>query len=686
VIGFGRIGSDSELIAMQAGGFSRWRIILPALLIGLIAAVGALQVNLNEAPRAQRELRSVVARAALYRLDSPVEPQTFTTDIPGYLIYVREGDKQRGQWGGVFIRSQEADGSVRLITARTGRIDSSSEKSELVLQDAVQTKLPPTESQNQQYVVERLTQLRILFNTGRSDLVTKLEQQDLKPDEMTFAELRNFLSSHAGRERREALLMLHKHLSLSLSPLVFAFFGGALALRLRRGSRGFGALISLAVMLVYYLLILGGDQMARAGTIPPVVGGWAATFLILAAGVLLFVSRRRFMFSFTPRSKEPIVSTPEEKKPRRTSVKRSLRLRFPTLLDTSVLRTMAFSFLFAFIALALLFDVFTTFELWRFVVAKGASTRLIAEYLFYLTPLISIEMFPGSILVAALLTYALIARRREAVAWWASGQSVYRLMLPGLAFALMVAAGSWFIQEKVMPAANVRQDDLRARIRGNIAQSASADRRWLVSADGLRIYSYDFDEQQTALGKPAIYEFNSSRSELKRVITGEDARWPAPNRLEVKQANWIDVDQAPVARESAAAMTIDGVEPPSVFKPTVDRPSQLDSQRLHDYIHTLKTRGVDTAVLAVGLQKKYASPFTVLIMALIGMPLAVSLGRKSTVIAMCAAVFVSLAFWLLSSGAQQLGEHGFLPPEVAAWSPIAIFAGGAFYFISRVRT
>ena len=51
-----------------------------------------------------------------------------------------------------------------------------------------------------------------------------------------------------------------------------------------------------------------------------------------------------------------------------------------------------------------------------------------------------------------------------------------------------------------MPQSNVRQDALRARIRGNIAQmSLGADRRWLVSADGSRIYSYDFDDRRQVL-------------------------------------------------------------------------------------------------------------------------------------------------------------------------------------------
>src|SRR5713226_1367455 len=133
-------------------------------------------------------------------------------------------------------------------------------------------------------------------------------------------------------------------------------------------------------------------------------------------------------------------------------------------------------------------------------------------------------------------------------------------------------------------------------------------------------------------------------------------------------------------------MQIATVDPPGVFKPTVDRPSQLSADRLSSYIKTLKERGADTAALAVALQGKYAEPFSVIVMALIGMPLAISFGRKSTVVALCSAVVVSLAFWLVSGGFQQLGEHSLLPPGPAVWTPIVIFACAGLYFISRVRT
>src|SRR5438552_7424120 len=689
IIGLGRMGSDSELVAMRAAGMSTVSMLLPPLLLGLIVTIPSAYLNLHEGPQALRHLRTLAIRGALYKLDSPVEPRTFTTEIPRYLIYVRDGDKSRGQWERVFIQTQDADRSTRLITARSGRIDSSPEKSELVLQDATTTKLPLAESGNASYVVEHLRELRVALDTGRGDLLARIQQAEASPEQMNWAELRELAANATGREKREATMLVHKRLAFSLAPLIFSFLGAALALRMRRGGRGLGVLLSLLVMLSYYLTTIAGDQMARAGTLPARVGPWLATALTLVIGFTLLVLRRREVTWFKPKT------TPTTFKARerigRSAMKRfgarQWLVSFPTLLDLGLLRMMTMSFLFGFLALVAIFNIFTVFELWRFIAANHAGAKLIAEYLFYLLPLVSVELFPGSVLVAMLMTYALTAKRREAVAWWASGQSVYRLMLPGFGFALLIAAASWAIQERVMPQANVRQDSLRAQIRGNIAQIATgSEKRWLVSTDGRRIYAYEFDDLRQVLLKPSIYDFDDQQVELKRVITGGEGNWVASNEFEIAHAQWINLDDAHVTRQSAAQLKISGVDPPAVFKPIVDRPSQLSADRLRTYIKTLKARGADTAALAVALQRKYATPFSVIVMALIGMPLATSFGRKSTVIALCSAVVVGLAFWLVNGGFEQLGEHALRPPGPAVWTPIVIFACGGLYFISRVRT
>src|SRR5258707_13363189 len=82
IIGLGRMASDSELVAMRAAGVSTWKMLWPALALGLIATAVSAQLNLKETPRSQQHLKAVAIRSALYKLDSPVEPRSFTTDLP----------------------------------------------------------------------------------------------------------------------------------------------------------------------------------------------------------------------------------------------------------------------------------------------------------------------------------------------------------------------------------------------------------------------------------------------------------------------------------------------------------------------------------------------------------------------------------------------------------------------------
>ncbi|MFS8084452.1 MAG: LptF/LptG family permease, partial [Acidobacteriota bacterium] len=64
IIGLGRMGSDSELVAMRAAGVSTWRMLAPALALGLIATAASFELNLKEAPRAQQQLKTVAVRSA----------------------------------------------------------------------------------------------------------------------------------------------------------------------------------------------------------------------------------------------------------------------------------------------------------------------------------------------------------------------------------------------------------------------------------------------------------------------------------------------------------------------------------------------------------------------------------------------------------------------------------------------
>jgi lipopolysaccharide export LptBFGC system permease protein LptF len=237
-----------------------------------------------------------------------------------------------------------------------------------------------------------------------------------------------------------------------------------------------------------------------------------------------------------------------------------------------------------------------------------------------------------------------------------------------------------------MPGTNLRQDALRARIRGGEARATTrTGRQWLASTETRRFYSYEFGEDGKLI-EPTIYELDSEAVHLAQVVSGKTGAWSDPTHLKITEAETLALNGMEVVRRSDAETTFAGVDSPAVFRPTIDKPSQLSSKDLKNYLNAAKQRGMDVSALAVALQKKYAGPFGIIIMAFIGMPLAVSFGRKGTVLAICAAVVVGIAYWAVGGGFQQLGNHGLLRPSVAGWSPLVIFTAAGTYFLSRVRT
>ncbi len=443
--------------------------------------------------------------------------------------------RRLGTWGRVFIYVQQPDRSTQIFTARSGRIDSSGDQSELVLSDVLGTKFPgPNDDPKKSYVVERSEQLRISINTGRADIVQRLNQRDPDADTMDWKDLRQRVRSGNAADKREATRILNRRMALASAPLLFALLAGALGLRVRRGGRSTGIILSLIAVVVYYMISLLGESLARVGSVSPTIGPWLATAVTLGRyhltsnqESLRWIFSRSFWIGHGTKGQRPLQKTGSS----RAHAFGVGGWRLPNLMDATLLRTLALSFLIGFIALAAIFNIFTLFELWRFIAVNNSSLALVARYLLFLMPLVTVELLPATMLISILVTYALLAKRHEAIAWWACGQSVYRLMLPGLFFALAMAACSWVIQEHLMPGANLKQDALRARIRGGEARAITGTgRQWLASTDSHRFYSYEFDENQKTLTEPTIYELDSDAVHLSKVVSGKVGRWTAPNQ------------------------------------------------------------------------------------------------------------------------------------------------------------
>jgi lipopolysaccharide export system permease protein len=664
-----------------------WRFISPVLLLGGVFTLLTLYIGFEIAPRASSLLRDAALKVTLSKIESPIQPHTFNTEMPGKVVYVRDGDQARGQWGRVFIHWQDGGGELRLITARSGRLDVTGEQTELVLTDAVVTTLPPRESvqpvTSAQLVTESSAQFRLRLNTGRNALLKKFQERRVEIDELDWRELSDKAQSAAGAEKILLLTALNKRLALCLAPMAFALLGAGFGGRLKRLGRGQAVVISIGAMILYYLVLLGGEQSSRSGLLPPQVGNWLATGLATAVGLVsLFINERNVSGGLHARWLTTVPgSTPAAKAGR---ARNSIILG---LLDRSLLSAVSFNFVLAYGVLLLIFLIFTLFELLRFI--SGSEWRLVFLYLLYLIPLASMNLVPIGLLVAVLVTYAILARRNEVVVWWGSGQSLYRLSLPTILFSLVISVALGLLQENILPQANRRQESYRAQIRGGLNRAITPTGvQWLAVPDAQRLYSYKYGGDGQSLLTPVIYEFDPEGIHLKNLISGREGKWNEVEKLEIHDAEIMQVGQTKMGSMSRVEKyAVSESTPAQSFKPLLNKPSELNSRVLSEYIRTLKNvRPDEINGLRIALYRRSADIATPVILALIGIPFGVFFGRRSAFWALGAALVIGLLLWGSASAFQQLGNYRLLPAALAAWATPLIFTALALLLFSRART
>ncbi|HLL76847.1 MAG TPA: LptF/LptG family permease [Pyrinomonadaceae bacterium] len=683
---FGRMGGDSEVVALRAAGVGTWRIVSPVLALGLLLSALTLFNGFEVAPAAMRSMRQSLARAALQRLESPAQPRTFG-QLPGKVIYVRDGDEARGLWGRVFIYWLEAGRELRLVTARSGRIDNTGEQSELLLSDAVVTTLPYRDGKpdlsSPKLVSESSAELRIRLNTGKGTLAEKLENRREDPDEVDLQTLLGRVRSPEGGA--EALSALHRRAALCTTPLAFALLGVGLGLRARRGGRGLAVLLSLFSMLLYYFVFIGGDYLIKTGAASPAQGAWLGTGLAFVCGLGLLATPDRAFIGVGLFKRRRGGGGPGEGRVRPLRAGRRVSL-ISGLMDRSIALSLLLYFAAAFAVMIGVFLIFTVFELLRFIAVSGAGAEMVARYLWYLVPLAGLSVTPVCALVAVLVTYSLMARRRETVAWWACGQSLYRMAVPACAFAALLSWGYWVVQERILPGANQRQDALRLQIRGGPSRaSTSGGTQWLAPSDR-SIYAYTPTGRPDELMSPSAYLFDEEGVHLRRVIAGERAKVGAAG-LRVEQAAVLDL--AGRSLRPAAYVEVGESVAAEMFKPLLIPASALNSSQLSEYIKLLKLReanGAEVVSYLVAKERRKVDPLAPLVMTIISIPLGTIFGRRSAVKSLFAAVVLGITFWGGASLFQQMGNHGLVPPTVAAFALPLLFTTIGAYIFSKTGT
>jgi len=704
LLGLSRLAADSEIVAMRASGMGIGYFVRVASIVAVTGTVLGLLNSIYVAPRANQGILDLQQALETQQASYEIQPRVFYEDFRNRVLYVQNVRAGTGasNWDRVFM-ADVTDPTTPLVTTAASATVVSDSTQELLMRLRDGAEYDTIAGQPDQYKVSTFQSTDLpLPLTQQSDVHLGRMDTAIYAMHMDALEKRTH-----GADAKRFQIELHSRFSYPAACLVLMLVGVPLGVISRRGGKSSGFVFTLLLVIVYYVLSYTGLSLARQSKLSPFLGVWLANIVFAAAGSFLLwqmatggrvlsalarVTARLPDFSVKPKALA-FSGFLDRIQPR--SVRRGGRGAFPRILDEYLVREFLGMFFLVLMGFVLLMLVFTFFELIGDILRNHIPLTVVGEYLLNLTPSMLYQITPLAILIAVLIAFGLLNRNSEIVAMKATGISLYRLVIPILSISAVLAVGLFLFDQYYLPQANRRQEALRSTIKGRPPQTfLHPEQKWIFgqpqSGEPNRIFYYQFfDPNAEEFANLSVFEFNPTTFALARRIFASRVYWDAHKGSWTFQNGWqcnFDGPAQSQYRSFRFTSFSEIHEEPSYFTKENKQSQEMNFGQLDRYIRDLRQSGFDTMRLRVALWHKLAYPLIAVVMAVLAIPFALTMGRRGSLTGIAVAIAIALAYWVIDGLFGAMGNVNYLPAAVAAWSPDVLFGLTGGYFLLRTPT
>ncbi len=291
LLGFGRLSSDSEIVALKTSGVSLYQMMVPIGAFTALACVLTFWIATTVRPWSNGALKRELFEVVKSRASAGFKEKVFNNDFPGLVIYVEEIEAGGGTLKGILISDARNPAQRNTVIAKIGLLLPNEDTKTLNFRLLDGTIYGSGDrSGNFQKTDFNIYDVNLNLST-----FTGLHSQAKDPKEMTLSELRARVAQRkaAGEPANEELLELHRKFSIPFACLAFALVGVPLGIQPSRAVRSRGFSMSLVLIFLYYIPLTVGQTLAEQGTLTPALGLWLPNFAFLALGAFLFVKAAR---------------------------------------------------------------------------------------------------------------------------------------------------------------------------------------------------------------------------------------------------------------------------------------------------------------------------------------------------------------------------------------------------------
>ena len=299
-------------------------------------------------------------------------------------------------------------------------------------------------------------------------------------------------------------------------------------------------------------------------------------------------------------------------------------------------------------------------------------------------------MAPQAVLLATVITLAVLARDNEIIAMKAGGVGIVGITLPILGAALVVALLVLASNEYLAPIATKKMNYIfKVKVQGQqtygdtyVGEDPFAKQLWFVAKDKAIWNIRQFDPEEGRISDARIfYRFDNGL--IRKRIDVKEVVWNG--------THWEFVDgflrtfdqEGNGTTEYFEKKIIPVLETPDDFvRNIIIHSDEMSLRELYKEIQEMTLEGKDTLKHRVEFHQKISYPFISIVLALLAIPLSLRSSRHGGVL-FCVGINLAMGFvfsFLYAMGVS-LGFGGFFSPLFAAWGPFLLFSSLGFYLL-----
>lgn len=302
LLAFGRLATDSELPALQAGGVPLKRTAGVFVGLALVCTLLVLALNQFVIPYTNTQTTRLyweltAGQTGLFRLVRQTLP------VDDFTLHFQRSE-ERGQvmadvrilrWDDQVLTVLRADKArfegvdlvltgYRIDTLDLAALDDAGGDPAATLERLVRLRNVPADA---------AAELTITTSTDLEELVTRFGQggfEDARSITRLYTDSQN--ASVSASERRQTRVLFHRKLAEPFTNLALLLVAIPLSLKYAR-TRGVAFGMSLIVTLAWYLFYTFGQMFAQSGQLPVWLGAWLGNIVFAAVGAGLMLRRAR---------------------------------------------------------------------------------------------------------------------------------------------------------------------------------------------------------------------------------------------------------------------------------------------------------------------------------------------------------------------------------------------------------